>query len=523
MTTDRPRLPDAAAPAGAGAAGASGQPGRDRTRRAVVVCAGVAVAIVLLRSIVAVCFEQIFDSDQAIVGLMAKHLSEFRTFPLFFYGQHYMLGVQAWMAAPCFWLGGPTIAMLRTPVLVINATVAALLVAAIARRRVRPVFALAAAMPIIATTPLLSMELMYTLGASVEPLLYVVCLWMLKKRPAAFGALACFGILHREFTVFALPAFAVAGWREWRAWRPAGFANAALAFAGVWAAVAILKQNVNIYGPGGGARVSGSVLLQVETVLKRLSFAWEPYLGRLGDVLTMGLPQMFGAVTIPLSRLGINSALTQGRAVAGAALAAAIVVSVARLVRLAWKPRPASAGPDARFFLYLALVGIQTILAYGLGGGLPVGASIYFTYLLLVPLLPIAVFAAFFQRESARGWQVVVAVLIFAWAGSNVWDNVRLLREYVWTPPPSHHRVMADYLVSNGIRYGHAVYWDAYFITFLSQERAIITPDDVVRISSYRALVDANATTAVTLVRMPCTTGTRVAAWCVTGPPVQPR
>jgi len=41
-----------------------------------------------------------FDSDQAVTGLMAKHLSEGRAFPLFFYGQTYMLGVEAWLAAP---------------------------------------------------------------------------------------------------------------------------------------------------------------------------------------------------------------------------------------------------------------------------------------------------------------------------------------------------------------------------------------------------------------------------------------
>ena len=34
--------------------------------------------------------QSFFDSDQAIVGLMAKHLSELRAFPVFFYGQTYM-------------------------------------------------------------------------------------------------------------------------------------------------------------------------------------------------------------------------------------------------------------------------------------------------------------------------------------------------------------------------------------------------------------------------------------------------
>ena len=64
---------------------------------------GVAAALVLLRALVYLLFEQVgFDSDQAIIGLMAKHLGEGRAFPLFLYGQTYMLAVEAWTAVPFF-------------------------------------------------------------------------------------------------------------------------------------------------------------------------------------------------------------------------------------------------------------------------------------------------------------------------------------------------------------------------------------------------------------------------------------
>ena len=60
----------------------------------------IVVALVVLRALVYLLFEQVaFDSDQAINGLMAKHLSQGRAFPLFFYGQTYMLAVEAWVAA----------------------------------------------------------------------------------------------------------------------------------------------------------------------------------------------------------------------------------------------------------------------------------------------------------------------------------------------------------------------------------------------------------------------------------------
>jgi hypothetical protein len=93
-----------------------------------------AVALVLLRSAVPVLYEgYFFDSDQAIVGLMARHISRFQDFPLFFYGQNYMLGVQAWIIAPVFWVMRPSVAAMRVPFVLLNCVVAVWLIAAISR------------------------------------------------------------------------------------------------------------------------------------------------------------------------------------------------------------------------------------------------------------------------------------------------------------------------------------------------------------------------------------------------------
>ena len=504
-------IPETAPPAAA--------PARASLALAGVAC--LAAALVILRTLPLLAFELIFDSDQAIVGLMAKHLSEGRTFPLFFYGQNYMLGVQAWMAAPFYWIGGPTLAMLRMPLALVNVAVAVVLIVAIARRGMRPAHAFVAALPFVATPPAMSAELMFTLGASVEPFLYVLCLWALRRRPAAFGALACFGILHREFTVFALSAFAVAGWHDWRAWRVAGFARAGAAFASVWLVVNQLKQRINTYGPGGGVESTGSLLLQVETVLKRLSFDWDGYVGRLGDVVSRGLPDVFGAGPRPLTDFTIRSTMSQGRDWAALLLAAALLTAI---VRLLWSARrPAQPGGEGRpFFLYLVLVGAGTLLAYGLGGGLPVGSRIVLAYVLFVLLVPVGVLAWFFQREAGGAWRAGVAMAVTIWATSNVWDNGRLLHEYVTNPPRNHHRVMANYLVARGVTHGRAVYWDAYVITFLSRERVIVTPEEVIRISAYKADVDAHADRAVTLIRQPCDRGAVVDVWCVVNAQGQP-
>src|SRR5438132_7295593 len=68
-----------------------------------------------------------FDSDQAVTGLMAKHLSELRAFPVFWYGQTYMLGVEAWLAAPLMALAGASVTALKLPLLGMNVVIALLL------------------------------------------------------------------------------------------------------------------------------------------------------------------------------------------------------------------------------------------------------------------------------------------------------------------------------------------------------------------------------------------------------------
>ena len=62
----------------------------------------IVVLVILARSAIFVFWEQAhFDSDQAVYGLMAKHLSEGRAFPMFMYGSNYILAVESWLAAPC--------------------------------------------------------------------------------------------------------------------------------------------------------------------------------------------------------------------------------------------------------------------------------------------------------------------------------------------------------------------------------------------------------------------------------------
>jgi hypothetical protein len=490
---------------------------------ALLVCSLVAGALVAFRCLPFLLYEHLdFDSDQAIVGLMAEHLAELRTFPLFFYGQHYMLGVQAWIAAPLIRVWGPSVAVLRIPLVVINVAVAVWLLRALSTSTGSPWVALAAVLPFAAAGPVLSANLLETLGASVEPFLYVLILWWLRNRPVAFGAVLAAGFLHREFTIFAVAGVAVATyWEHGRSHLADGrwTGRAALGFAAVWLVIDQLKRRINTLGPPGGAETTAPLTLQIETLTSRIAPDPSVVVPKLRQALSEVLPDLLGMRPLQPLRYNINAAVTVGSRVAAAAL---LAVGFVCLVRIAWGFRPL-AGRETRtwpspFVVYLGVVGIEALFAYGLSDAVDPRLAPILRYALLALLLPIAFSAAFFELERRQGARWAVALVFAFVAALNLRDTSRVLSEYGRRPPPSEHRVLADELVARGIRYGSAVYEDAYITTFFAGERVILDSTGKVRIGAYEAAVRDNQASAVRVLRQPCGQGRRVAAWCILDP-----
>lgn len=487
-------------------------------KRELWICLAVATAIVALQSFVLLRYEQFFDSDQAVYGLMAKHLSEFRTFPLFFYGQNYMLGVQSWLAVPFLWVGDVTVAWLRAPIVVLNLSVALGFTWFFVRQGLRPVLALCAAMPVIAFTPAKALEFGAIYGAGVEPFGYALLLWWLRHRPLAFGAVLGVGTLHREFTFLALPALAIATWddRQYYSWR--SLAGRAAGFAGVWLVVDVLKRNINTLGPAGGTFESGSVALGAKTFLSWLSFDWAAYAGRTWEMVTKGFPVLFGGHSYSLSTYSSPVEMEAGSVVGAVALSLALVVAIGRTVWVRARgtaPIEPSRRQLARYFIALAVL---NLLIYGLNSGIALGDTPILRYVLFTPLAVIAVLATFFTLDHAARWRTTVALALAVWTGTMVVDNARLVREVVRNPPTSQHRELADYLVAHDIRYAWAIYWDAYVITFFTKERVTVASTTSVRISAYQEAVEQHPSETYTLRRWPCEGGTKVAGWCVIPP-----
>lgn len=501
----------------------SPEKGAERTerrldRRELLIVLAIAASVVLLRSVVPLRFEQLFDSDQAVYGLMTKHLSEFRAFPLFFYGQNYMLGVESWIAVPFFWLGGPTVAMQRLPLVLFNIGVAFGYVWILARLGLPPRYALAASLPVISFGPAISIDLVSALGAGIEPFAYVLGLWVIRQHPMAFGALLAFGTLHREFTFLALPALAFVEIGNRAFWSMRSLAGRGIGFLAVWLLVDVVKRNVNMLGPAGGDWVAGSAMLGPQTFVKWLSFDWSAYSARVREVMTWGIPDLLGLQTHAIRTYSGPSALDAGSSLAAVAFAAAVTIAIARL---AWLGRPSALRlhrDGLRFSAYLALIAVENILVYGLNGGIVVGAPAVLRYVLFAALLPVGLLGSYFFVERNRRWAAAAAVAIVVWAACNMTDNARMLQEFVRTPPPRPHRAIADYLTANGIKYARARYWDAYVVTFLTREQVKVASTDTVRISVYQAEVAAHPSETVALQRQPCEASIELASWCVVRP-----
>src|SRR5205823_658780 len=216
--------------------------------------AALAALLVIIRSVIWVFFEQSdFDSDQAIIGLMAKHLEEGRAFPLFFYGQHYMLGVEAWLAAPVFRLAGVSVAALKFPLLCINIAIAALLLRMLVKGAgLTPLQAFLISLFFIIPPPLAAAHLVQAQGSNIEPLLYVLILWLLRDRPIAFGLFAGFAFLHREFSAYAVVAVLLIDVLAGRAFSRIRLREYVMAwgmFAFAVLIVSILKTRADLLGP----------------------------------------------------------------------------------------------------------------------------------------------------------------------------------------------------------------------------------------------------------------------------------
>lgn len=452
----------------------------------------VAAALVVLRSWVFVAYEQaFFTSDQAIVGLMARHIGQGRAFPLFFYGQSYMLAVEAYVAAPFLLIFGPTVGALHAAQVVWNLAVAGLLIVGLQRfAGLRPLYGLAAAAVFLLAPPETSALLTESQGGSIEPFLYVLALWWLREKPLALGALLGVGFLNREFTIFAVPALILADLWERRRIDVAltrRWLLAFVAFTAIWQSAVALQPYADFMGPGTrGQMLRGYPGSQLASVAERTKLSLDEFPARISATVGHFLPLLMGGVHF-------EDSAEQGRDALRWPILLTLFAMLARIAQRSTVQGSAVHGAHAQgarrfsFAAYLLTIGVVVLFAFSLVR-MPTEGTL--RYVLLLLFIPMGLVATLLAVEPNRIVRLAVCALVGVWLVFSAVDHLAYSRRYLDGEPDDARR-LADALVDHGIAVARAPYWVAYKLTFLSAERVKIASTDVVRITEYQRLASA--------------------------------
>lgn len=474
-----------------------------RTELALVLL--IAGLLVLARSVVFILYPQAhFNSDQAIVGLMAKHIVEGKALPLYFYGQSYLLALEAWLMTPFIWIGGPTVSALRTGMVSINIVTALLLVWGLVRwAALRPRDALVASLFFILSPPFTTSLLVEAQGGNVEPLAFVVIMWWLRARPLALGLTLGVAIFNREFTLFAVPALVLAdvvehGWptREfWRRWL-----LTAVMIIVVWQATTALKPYADFMGPGTrGQLLGGSAGSELKDVSEHMGLSFAEMPRRVVENLTTFFPLLLGGTAFT------DVVANQGRDIMRWPLLLFLFAVAVRVMWLAVKQRNTS--EPVRFAAFVSLAGLSSMICLALVWGLD---TFTLRYMLLSLLMPIGLVALLFVLEPLVGVRQAATALVVVWAALSVFDSHALLHRYIGGRVPNVYGDVAKALVAKGITVAQAPYWHAYRLTYLSGERVKIASTDFVRITEYQDLANAAGASIITIQEQPCPGGEQV-------------
>jgi hypothetical protein len=472
---------------------------------------------VLLRSFVYLRYEQLaFDSDQAVTGLMAKHLIEGRALPLFFYGQTYMLAVEAWAAAPVVLLLGTTVTALRLSLLAWNIAFAWMVLLALHRdNHLSPWQSLAPASFFLLVPASAAPQLMWAQGAIVEPYVFVAGLWLLRRRPMWFGALLAIGFRNREFVAYAVPALIVVELCSGEMSRARGrdWLFAAVVFAAVWQLVEALKPFADLMGPGTRGQATAFAGTQLENLVDRFDFGYRALperFVRLGpDILKWfsGAGQVDSALPLP------------DRAWLAVAAGVFLVLAAARVMFLilrlepdvrgghTWGSLVAARVRSANFALYLTIVGELAILFFIAGKPVLHG---YSRYVLLGILFPLGLTASLLVLEPVRFVRRGATALIVLWALLSARDHLAVAAAYSRAPEANSARMVADRLVADGVHVARAGYWRAYVITFLSGERVHVASEELPRIQLYQDEFEKSREPAIVISDYRCAGGRQV-------------
>jgi hypothetical protein len=474
------------------------------------------IVLVLCRSWFFLAWEEsYFDSDQALIGLMAKHLVEGRALPLFFYGQEYLLAIEAWLAAPLMMVFGSSVLVLRATVVLLNMVGAVLLVALLVKDGGLPRWtALLAASPFVMAGFVTGANLVETTGSNVEPFLWVLLAWMLRDRPLALGVCLGTAFLNREFCLYAAPALAFvqivsarAVTREFvQRW-----VLTAVAFLLVYQVVLLAKPWADMLGPGtAGAPLPMANINPISNLLNRVQLTGLDTGSRLAEFASNDVPLLLGLQRFAPNLINIQTDVRVGEPMLTPMV---LVLAATTSLLLGYGVARREGSPCWQFPTYLLLIGLMAALFYPIARR----PSLFtFRYGLLALYVPIGLGALALHPARLRltRWSAGLALGLMVIV--SVRDHVAVLVRAMSLPPPASLRELSTAIEARGAQHAYADYWRAYSVSFISGERVKVASTDVERIREYRVLADRardqNPPSVVTLQREPCGS-TPVAGW----------
>ncbi len=409
-----------------------------------------------------------FHSDEAIVGLMARHINQGLPIPTFFYGQPYMGSIDPLLAAGMFRLFGENVWSLRLPQPLLYAVIVAAAIALALRltgdRRIAIITGLLAAFPPVVTV-------LYTatsLGGHSETLL-IGCLILLVgydmydqhitslRHWFILGALIGLGWwTYSLVVVFVLPVavFLVMRWRQ-VSWKMIAIIGAAfLIFSAPWWVYNLQHDWESVRFLIGGYQAGSIVKVGIGD--------------KLFGLLLFGLPAVMGI------RFPWDVSLWTGVWAAPVVIGYGVILTLS-LLHTVRNRRPLG----AEHFLWTMVIGYTTIFVVSGFGVDPTGR-----YLLPLAAAIALLVAVQVQRLSQRQrWAVVVVPVL---AAVNLLGTVVAMRNLppgltpqfdpVTDIPNDTDQAAIDFLLAHGGQYGYSPYWVSYRLAFLSGEKVLLSP-----------------------------------------------
>jgi 4-amino-4-deoxy-L-arabinose transferase-like glycosyltransferase len=408
-----------------------------------------------------------FHSDEAVVGLMARHILDGER-PTFFYGQAYMGSLDAWIIALAFTLFGESVQSIRIAQSALYLLIVAVTYACAWRLSARLTVAVVAALLTAVSPVLLALYSTATLGGYNETLLlgalvillgYDVCYehprswwrWLLLGLCAGIG-----WWVNGLILIYALPVAAMVLLRAFKA-----FPYFLLALAGFligaapWWLFALQNDFAPIYFYIGAPARAGFAGTEAVAL---------PVGERLIGLFFFGTPALLG-LRFPWSAAYFAPIL-------GLIVIVLFLIAVIRIIRrpMLYDGRPALK-PGARALL-LGMIGLFVVVfLISRFSGDPTGR-----YFLPLTLPLFILFGALIAAIRRRVIQVVLCAVVIGYfaagqiAAASRYHGMTTQFDLATHIPNDDDAALIAFLRENDLRRGYSHYWVTFRLAFLSDE-----------------------------------------------------